>query len=299
MNMLKTAQILLVIAFATLPTKSFAYLLWEINDTAVSEKVRYGPCQDTIGFGGNIIASNIRHNGKCNGDGYAPEVATENGNKFLKFKSNNPNPVPNQRPGKTRSEIAHTGFQLNFGQRYYIGFRMKIPSGVDPVGPSKAFYLMQLWQCSDLSPIAGIRMNDYADRTINFMSQNEWGSASFNREDTGSRDVSLNDNGSNDGWHEFVIKLKIHPRSGGQLSEFVVWKDGVGTPIIDSSPNHGGRNYGYFTWNSCPTKYYNQRPPQHARLKFGIYKDKETGKNFEVQYDNFKVGEYYSNVKPW
>ncbi len=74
----------------------------------------------------------------------------------------------------------------------------------------------------------------------------------------------------------------------------MVWKDGYGNPIIDTR-----QSYGYFSWNACKKSHPFQRPPQYARLKLGIYKDIESGKAFEIQYDDIKIGNTYSSVKPW
>ena len=69
-----------------------------------------------------------------------------------------------------------------------------------------------------------------------------------------------------------------------------VWIDQDPNPVIDTN------SFGFFNVGTCVP---GRRPPQHFRVKFGIYKDTEAGKRYEVRYDDFRIGSTYASVKPW
>jgi hypothetical protein len=79
-------------------------------------------------------------------------------------------------------------------------------------------------------------------------------------------------------WHRFVVSYVVSPRKGGEVK---VWIDQDPDPVIDT------HSFGFFNVGTCVE---GSRPQQHFRVKFGIYKDTEPGKCFDVRYDDFRIG---------
>ena len=54
--------------------------------------------------------------------------------------------------------------------------------------------------------------------------------------------------------------------------------------------------YGYAEIGTCQE---GVQPPQHFRLKFGIYKGTERNRRHEVNYDDIRIGSSFDAVSPW
>ena len=229
-------------------------------------------CSSSIGAGGNLLEAGQRYAGKCQGGGLAPDIV---GDKpflhHLRFAND-----PGYRwTGKTRTELAVTQRNFPFDERVYLGFRMMIPRGTD-VSVGSAFYLLQLWQCAGAPPIAGIRLTEGTSHTVNFMTRGDFRGASF-------ADLDLLPGV----WHRVILSFVVRPRGGGEVK---LWVDQHPDPIVDTN------SFGFFNVGTCVE---GRRPPQHFRVKFGIYKDTEPGQHFDVRYDDFRIGNSYRSVMPW
>jgi hypothetical protein len=135
---------------------------------------------------------------------------------------------------------------------------------------------MQFWQCSPLSPIAGVRVDRGSSHGINFMT----------RHDNHPRGVITHRfTMEKDKWHSFVIA--INPDPGGDGS-FAVWVDGE-----DLGAWLGA--FGSDKTGACNS--HEGTPPQHHRLKFGIYKGNEP-KIFRTHVANLRVGSSLEEVAP-
>lgn len=232
-------------------------------------------CAQQIGSGGNLFESGIRYLGKCQGAGLTPEISgTHNHQKYLKFHTE-PSYTGTD---KTRTELAVTDRMFPFRENFYIGFRLMIPDDVSIT--EDFFYLMQLWQCSGAGPIAGVRMSRGESHKINFMTS---GDSTPAGRGIGGMELIPNM------WHRFIIKVNVNPRNGD--GEFVVWKDEEAGKLYDVN-----RSYGYYNIGTCAQ---GERPPQHFRIKFGIYKGNEPNKYFETRFDDIRIGDTYQSVKPW
>ncbi|CAD5254109.1 conserved exported hypothetical protein [Alteromonas sp. 38] len=251
--------------------KTFYRITAEDNEGAMIRNP--SGCGSNISDGnGDLLEGGDIYRGKCDGAGNSPEIGgTHEYQKYLKF-STDPT-VSNS--GNDRSELALTARDFPFNENLYVGFRMMIPSSADIA--NKSYYLMQLWQCSPQSPISGIRVTGGTSHRINFMTRRDSGNgASFVHYDLVPNV-----------WHDFVYKINVNPTGEGSVS---VWKD------EDGQPTGFLGSFGYYSDGKCEG---GGEPNQSFRLKFGIYKGNESGKYFEVQYDDIRIGNYYRDVKPW
>ncbi len=229
-------------------------------------------CSTRIGQGGNLIEGGLRFLGKCDGQGLPPQILGREGSRFLRFATtrNATTAV------KTRTELAITQENFPFYQTVFIGFKLMIPPGTSHTDAS--FYLMQLWQCAPAAPIAGIRLVRGPNRShrINFMTRGDSREGSFAYADL-----------IPGRWHSFVIAYNVNPRRGRGTA--AVWMDHARRPITVNA------SYGHFTSGKCAG---GLRPPQHYRIKFGIYKGNEPGRYFETRFDDIRIGNSYRDVVP-
>jgi len=246
-----------------------------LDDPQGSEITSSQACSDKIGRGGNLVEGSDYYLGKCEGSGLSPQINGKAQGRYLEFSNNH-----NYKGGiKTRSELALTEEYFPFNERKYIGFKIQIPHGVSST--DDFFYLMQFWQCSPASPIAGIRVSrgDGNSHNINFMTRNDSSSKTLGY-------YSLTPGA----WHSVIIMIDPSSRSRYGKGEMKVWIDQNGKALTYEG------NIGYNNLGTCEK---NKYPPQHYRLKFGIYKGDEPGRKFNVRYDDIRIGSTYSSVKPW
>jgi len=198
-------------------------------------------------------------------------ILKEGGVRFLEFATD----PGRQGENRTGTELALTSHWFDFGEPVYIGFRLRIPRDVDET--NAFFYLMQFWQCAGASPLAGIRMSRGYSHRINFMTRGDSRAASMATYELGP-----------DTWNTFVIKVKGDPT--GENSSFRVGND------PDQEPAGFSGAYGYAEKGTCNDRV---EPLQRFRLKFGIYKGSENGKQFKVNYDDLRIGNSFDAVSPW
>ncbi|NQZ01647.1 MAG: heparin lyase I family protein [Bdellovibrionales bacterium] len=246
-------------------------------DKGSPEIQRPRSCSSRIGAGGSLIEGQQRYAGKCHGAGNSPELAGSK-DKYLKFSTDQ----SHNKKETTRTELAITQEYFQFNRLRYIGFKLRIPEGTSDT--NEFFYLMQMWQCSPASPIMGIRLDrgKGGSHSINFMTRND-------HNNTGGRRF-LSYDLTPGKWHSFVIAMQPSSRGRFGKSRMSVWADGKRNSVTEA------KNIGNFKKGRCEG---GKRPPQHYRIKFGIYKGGEPGKRFEVHYDDIKVGDWYKDVVPW
>ena len=226
---------------------------------------------DISNGGGDLVEAGVRFRGKCNGAGISPKINMEGGMRYLAFETN----PAYQGESRTRTELALTHKWFDFGEPIYIGFRIRVPKETDET--NAFFYLMQLWQCPGASPIAGVRMSRGYSHRVNFMTRGDSRVASMATYELGP-----------DTWKSFVINATVDPT--GENGSFLVWND------PDQEPEGFSGTYGYAETGTCDDRI---EPLQRFRLKFGIYKGAENGKQFEVHYDDLRIGSSFDAVSPW
>jgi Polysaccharide lyase len=280
-RMLRKSCYLIAAVLAVLPVGAEAGTYYSItaepeNGASIENR---GLCSSTMGSGGNLMELGQTYFGKCEGGGIEPEiVGTQTYLKHLWFR-NDPkcdrNSKKCDKDSKTRTELAVTQQYFPFDEQVYLGFRMMIPRGTD-ITVDSSFYLLQLWQCGEAPPIGGINLTGETSHRVKFMTRGDFRHGSF---------VSLDMLPGV--WHRFIVSIIARPRNGGELK---VW--------IDQNPNPftSTHSFGFFNVGKCDP---GLRPPQHFRVKFGIYKDTEPGKYFDVRYDDFRIGSSYWSVMPW
>lgn len=226
-------------------------------------------CSATIGAGGNLTEPPYVLKGKCNGAGTSPTIVEDlERSNYLSFTVDPSESVAGERD---RAELAYTR-NFPFYEEMHIGFRLMIPPGTDI--SDEFFYALQLWQCAGQAPIAGVRMARGQSHTINFMTRNEI--------DGKSRAHFELVPGQ---WHAFALTVSPDP-VGPAL--FRVYADG--RLLVESFAR-----YGFGADDACgkaPNKY-------EYRVKFGIYKGGEPGRQFKVNYDDFVIADSLEAVTPW
>ena len=224
-------------------------------------------CGSRIHRGGNYQEGATRLMGKCERSVVPPRIRTEPGNRFLEFRT-----TGKSARGNDRVELAY-GPYLPFARTTYIGFRLRIPTGAPLT--NEGFYPLQLWQCAPLSPIAGVRVDRGTSHAINFMTRHQ------NRDTAVAARFRLKPGQ----WHAFVIAARPDPEGAGQ---FDVWADG----------RRIARWRGAFgSDETAACKGVPGTPPQHYRLKFGLYKGNEP-KRFVTHFDDLRIGESMVEVNP-
>ena len=269
-------QILFLFIFSLLMISEITYgqLLFTVDPEPErnAQIQRPSECGSRIGAGGNLLDSGTRWAGKCQNGGMSPRIEREGVNHFLRFISFTPARGAGSRD---RTELALTSYNFNFHKNYYFSFDLRIPEGVDRV--DEMFYPLQFWQCAPRSPIAGIRVSRGHSHRINFMTRGDnHDRRGFN---WGSVDLKPRQ------WHRIRMMLNVAPRRG--QGKFKAWVDGQLIADVSTS-------FGHFTSDACNNP---GRPPQHYRLKFGIYKSGEPGKRFIVDIDDLKIGETSRSVR--
>lgn len=212
-------------------------------------------CSRTMGAGGNVYVDGLFLSGKCEGDGLSPVVTADG---VVEFRV-----PPGWRGGKDRSELAFAGDRLPFGVPVTIDVELFVPAGSDVT--DSWFYLLQLWQGTRADgpdgeargrpPIAGLRMNRGASHRASFIVRDAGN-------EKGDR-VATVDIGR-DRWVPVTIALVVEP---GGTSTADVWVDGRRESWRGSmgyTAEEGG-----LPW---------------FRVKFGIYKDDEAGRDFRVRF---------------
>jgi hypothetical protein len=215
-------------------------------------------CSPTIGNGGNYEEGSLRLMGKCERGGTTPKTATESNNKYLTFNTSG---IPGR--GNDRGELAYTPM-LAFDKTYTISYQFRIPEGT-PVHPrGQMFYPLQVWQCSPLSPIAGMRLVQGTSHEVDFMVRSQ----------NSNTPVIARQKLQPGKWHQ--IELTMRPSLG---------KGGLYSVKVDGKPL--GTYRGPF--GADPKRCSPARTTPSWRLKLGIYRTNNPGRQYKVDYDNIKL----------
>ncbi len=222
-------------------------------------------CGNSISDGnGDLLTPSVLLRGKCQGNGNAARISKAGDREALHFVAEGSSSVDDI----SRTELALTALSLPFEVPVTVAFDIMIPKTASST--EGFFYLMQFWQCSPLSPLAGIRVVRGSSHQINFMTRgdtNKTGSSFFHK------------NLEPGAWESFELKLNVSPNIENGVIELRERQTGQ----LLASKNGG---FGFDASNKCKG---NHSAPANYRLKFGIYKDFEAGKRFDVFFDNIRI----------
>lgn len=226
-------------------------------------------CSPRIGAGGNYIGQDGKIlNGKCVGAVKAPEILGPRAyQKYVSFKTDATK--SNHINARDRVELAYTPM-IPFGQQIFIGFRIMIPGSSAITYDS--FFPLQLWQCEEAGPIAGLRIARTTSHQLQFMTSND-----------------ANPSGATYGsflmkkgvWHQILLSVNIATSGNSTIKVYVdgALYDQITAPI------------GYNT-TKCVDD-------QHFRVKYGIYKGHEPSAKFEVNFDDMRITNRYHSASPF
>ena len=234
---------------------------------AVMAGPRPGVQPGDMGNCGSLLDSGKKYPAKCDGAGMKPVIISsgkKNKHGNIMFKVD---PTV-KAEGNDRSELAITQTYFDFDKDVFVGFNVRVPQGVDVC--DTMFMLMQLWQCGNAPPIAGLRMMPGLSHRFEIMSRND--------PDRGATRAAFDV--VPDQWYGFVIRFRAS-RTDGAIE---VWREGSHESQLFTE------EYGYDN-TVCPEEKW--------RLKFGIYKGHEAGRYFAVNYDDVRVGDSRADVQPW
>lgn len=215
-------------------------------------------CSPTIGAGANYVENRERLAGKCEHGGEAPQILKHKRNPYIRFTTN-------QRSGRgnDRAELAYTPM-LRFGQEYLISYRIRIPRWAPTHKRGQMFYPLQIWQCSPLSPIAGMRVVQGTSHEVDWIvrSQNSKTPVIAQQKLTPGR------------WHRVDLTLRPALNSSGL---FKVSLD--------------GKQVGQYRgpYGSDKNRCSSPRNSESWRVKFGIYKSNNPAQRYVVDFDDLVV----------
>lgn len=252
---MKILYIALSLAFLTIQAKA------EIYPSQDSNIIDGTMCGKKIGSGGNLKTADSILPGKCEGSGVAPKIIDDknDGKKVIEFSTNNMS-----LGSKDRSELALTDqkSRLMFGRKYRIFFKLQIPA--ESSVTNEFFYLVQLWQDSNHPPIGGLRMQRGQSRKVSVMFRGEGGSSKGHT--LAAFEIPA------DQWVSVGITFNVNPGT-----------ESCATVSIDNAPKHEWCGLVGFTPDEGAKNWY--------RMKFGIYKGHESGKNFISRFKEIRIDE--------
>ncbi|GFD75872.1 hypothetical protein KUL113_52920 [Tenacibaculum sp. KUL113] len=220
-------------------------------------------CAEKINDGhGDLLTSKVMLRGKCEGNGQSASITQIGNRNALQFLAEG----ASLGSKVSRTELALTSMNLEFKKPIAITFDLMIPSSADVT--NGFYYLMQFWQCSPFSPLGGIRVVRGSSHKINFMTRGD-------KSEVGSSFYSLELRPGE--WTTLELRLNVSPED--ESSYFEVWSQGT---LV-------GKRTGPFGFSSKFSCKGNSKAPEHFRLKFGIYKEYEDKKSFEVFFDNIHL----------
>lgn len=217
-----------------------------------------GGCSAKIGAGANYVENGQRLAGKCERGGAPPALLTSESNRYIRFTTNG-----SSGGGNDRTELAYTPM-LSFDHPYLISYRIRIPEGA-PVHPTgQMFYPLQIWQCSPLSPIAGMRVVQGTSHTVDVMVRSE-----NRRTWVIARQTLIPGN-----WHR--VELAMHPA-----------RDSSGSLVVRFDHKEIGSYQG--PYGADPRLCTSPRNNASWRVKFGIYKSNNPNSQYLVDFDDVTV----------
>jgi hypothetical protein len=213
-------------------------------------------CAPRIGNGGNYVEGKTRLAGKCEKGGVSPKIASEGNNRFLIFNTSGA-----EGGGNDRSELAYTPM-MPFDQTHNLSFRFRIPKDAPVHRSGQMFYPLQFWQCSTLSPIAGMRIVQGTSHEVDFMTRSQNSSSPV----IGRQKLVPGQ------WYSMDVTLKPSLSSNGLMQVKIDGKE-----VANFKGSYG-----------ADPKRCSVSNPQW-RVKFGIYKSNNPGPKYEIHYDDFKM----------
>ncbi|WP_342594305.1 heparin lyase I family protein [Salinicola lusitanus] len=220
---------------------------------------RADSCNSDMGSGGNLKGTAIPFQGKCEGAGLSPKLIKNQGILFRVSTKGSSD--------RDRSELAATSKPFYLDRPYYVGFEIKVPRDSDV--SDDFFYLLQFWQGGNKNPpIAGLRMKRGQSHVASIMVRGP-------NNPRGNTISTINLQPRK--WHHIVLGIQVNSDGTGWME---VWK---GHKI---SSKWQGR-IGFSTEPGVNDWY---------RLKFGIYKKSEPGRQFSTIYKNIKIGDSFRSV---
>ncbi|TCM68377.1 hypothetical protein EC844_10580 [Acinetobacter calcoaceticus] len=235
------------------------------GDTAFAETPRIenpSGCASKIGNGGNYYSvATGRLSGKCQGSGLTPSLngdvivfsAPSTESQLIKLSKNT----------NDRSELAFSRNLIQYNKDYIFDFKVQ----VDPNSSvtDNFFYLMQIWQSPEYSPIFGLRIDRGTQAVGAFVIRNK------ENHIAGKRLVRV----------EMSSKLKnyrIYMNFGKNLNSHIrIYEDS--RLISDWSGD-----VGYLSEKSGNRN-------NSLILKFGLYKGPEPSKNFKIYFKDVTLTE--------
>jgi hypothetical protein len=216
------------------------------------EKAR--DCSPLIGNGGNYSEGRTRLAGKCERGGVSPKIAFDGDNPYLVFGTSGVRGT-----GNDRAELAYTPM-IPFDRLHTLQFRFRIPQGAPVHQKGQMFYPLQFWQCSAMSPIAGMRLVQGTSHEVDFMTRSQNSSSPV----IGRQKLIPGQ------WYSMEIKLRPSLSSNGLMQVSI-----DGKQVAHFKGAFGGNP------QRCGL------PSAEWRVKFGVYKSNNAGPRYEVHYDDF------------
>lgn len=211
-------------------------------------------CSSKMGNGGNYYSDATgKLSGKCEGDGLAPTLT----NDKIIFSVQSESDALIKKPHiKDRTELAFTENRIQYNKDYVFDFKVQIDPNSDAT--NDFYYVMQVWEGPEYSPIFGLRIDRGTKDSGAFIVRNEQDSVAGKR----LVGVSLGSKLQHYQVHmnigkDLNSKIKIYENS----NVIADWSGKIGYPSEMSS-----------------------NKPNSLMLKFGIYKGSEPTKNFKVYF---------------
>ncbi len=215
-------------------------------------------CSAKIGAGANYVQNRERLAGKCEWGGAAPQILTHNGNPYIRFTTNQ-----SKGGGNDRAELAYTPM-LRFGQEYRISYRIRIPQRAPIHARGQMFYPLQIWQCSPLSPIAGMRVVQGTSHEVDWIVRSE----------NSKTPVIAQQKLTPGRWHR--VELSLRPA-----------RDSSGSLVVKLDGKQVGQHRGLY--GSDKARCQSPRNSESWRIKFGIYKSNNPSNQYVVDFDDLVV----------
>ena len=215
-------------------------------------------CSPKIGAGANYVENRERLAGKCERGGAAPRILKHNGNPYIRFTTNQ-----SKGGGNDRTELAYTPM-LRFGQSYTISYRIRIPQRAPVHAKGQMFYPLQIWQCSPLSPIAGMRVVQDTSHEVDWIVRSE----------NSKTPVIAHQKLVPGRWHR--VELALRPA-----------RDSTGSLVVKLDGKQVGQYRG--PYGSDKARCQSPRNSESWRVKFGIYKSNNPHHQYVVDFDDLVV----------
>lgn len=208
-------------------------------------------CSSKMGEGGNYHSKQTKLAGKCEGNALAPIIR----NDRIVFSVPSQNSVIRQK-SNDRTELAFTKTPIQFNKNYLIDFKVQIDPKSDIT--NNFYYVMQIWQSPEYSPIFGLRVDRGTKARGAFVIRNE-------QDHLAGKRIARVDLASKEKHYQIYLNINDNLTGKIKISEnskiIVDWDGLIGYPIENSS-----------------------NKSRLLIMKFGLYKGPEPEKNFKVSF---------------